>query len=163
MLQNRVSHRCACVKLSARGAGKAPSWGAANLPKNVLCDMGYRNDSIAISRDTGPLGELKVYLLHWNGRKSMGWAEGAIAATSSKDTPATRRNDLFWPLSCRKKINRLGIGWNHQPLCLLVSFQSKRNKQRQSMQIWKFQGSNPLSEGAALRDCTMIHEILEST
>ena len=30
MLQNRVSHRCACVKLSTKG-GIAPFWGSANL------------------------------------------------------------------------------------------------------------------------------------
>ena len=35
--------------------GIAPFWGSANLPKKVSRDMGYRNDSIAISRDMGPL------------------------------------------------------------------------------------------------------------
>ena len=29
--------------------------GSCNLPEKVLLDMGYRNDSIAISRDMGPL------------------------------------------------------------------------------------------------------------
>ena len=54
MLQNGVSHRCACVKLSAKG-GVAPSWGSANLAEKVSRGMGYRSDSIAISRDVGPL------------------------------------------------------------------------------------------------------------
>ena len=43
MLQNVVSHRYACVNLSTKG-GLAP-WR----------DMGYRSDSIALSRDMGPL------------------------------------------------------------------------------------------------------------
>ena len=56
-LQNGVSHRCACVKLSRKGGGIAPLWGSAmptSLPK-ASRDMGYRSDSIAISRDMGPL------------------------------------------------------------------------------------------------------------
>ena len=54
MLQNGVSHRCACVKLSTKG-GIAPLWGSAKFPEKVSRDMGYRSDSIAISRDMGPL------------------------------------------------------------------------------------------------------------
>ena len=54
MLQSGVSHRCACVKLSTKG-GVAPFWGSANLPERVSRDMGHRSDSIAISRDMGPL------------------------------------------------------------------------------------------------------------
>ena len=38
-----------------RGGGIAPFWGSANLPEKVSRDMGYRSDSIAISRDMGPL------------------------------------------------------------------------------------------------------------
>ena len=34
MLQNWVSHRCTCVKLSGKG-GVAPFWGAANLAEKV--------------------------------------------------------------------------------------------------------------------------------
>ena len=41
MLQNGVSHRCACVKLGAKG-GIAPLWGGASFPEKVSCDMGYR-------------------------------------------------------------------------------------------------------------------------
>ena len=55
MLQNGVSRRCACVKISTKGGGFAPFWGAANLSEKVSRDMGYRSDSIAISRDMGPL------------------------------------------------------------------------------------------------------------
>ena len=33
--------------------GIAPFWGAANLPEKVSHNMGYRSDSIAISRDMG--------------------------------------------------------------------------------------------------------------
>ena len=43
----------ACVELSAKG-GITPFWGAANLPEKVSGDMGYCNDSIAISHDKGP-------------------------------------------------------------------------------------------------------------
>ena len=54
MLQNGVSYRCACVKLST-GGRVAPFWGAANLAEKVSRDMGYRSDSIATSRDMRPL------------------------------------------------------------------------------------------------------------
>ena len=54
MLQNGASHRCAFVKLSTRGVSHH-FWGASNLPGNVSSDMGYPSNSIAISRDMGPL------------------------------------------------------------------------------------------------------------
>ena len=54
MLQNGVSQRCACVELCAKG-GIALFWGAANLPETLSLHMGSRSDSIAISRDMGPL------------------------------------------------------------------------------------------------------------
>ena len=41
-------------ELSAKG-GIAPLWGSADLPEKVSRDTGYRSDSIAISRDMGPL------------------------------------------------------------------------------------------------------------
>ena len=49
-----VSHRCACVKLSTQG-GIAPFWGVLTSLKKVSRGMGYRSDSIAMSRDMGPL------------------------------------------------------------------------------------------------------------
>ena len=56
MLQNGVSHRCACVKLSTKVGGIAPSSGAANLPEKVSRGMGHRSrHSIASSRDLGPV------------------------------------------------------------------------------------------------------------
>ena len=62
MLRSRVSHRCACVKLSTKGS--APFWGSADLPEKVSRDMGYRSDSIAISRDmVGPLRTHRKSLL----------------------------------------------------------------------------------------------------
>ena len=39
--KNGVSHRCASVKLSAKG-GVALFWGSANPPEKVSRDMGYR-------------------------------------------------------------------------------------------------------------------------
>ena len=44
-LQNGVSHRCACVKLSTKG-GIAPFWGSANLLEKVSRDVGYRSDGM---------------------------------------------------------------------------------------------------------------------
>ena len=38
-----------------QGGGIAPFWGSADLPEKVSRNMGYRSDSIAISRDLGPL------------------------------------------------------------------------------------------------------------
>ena len=54
MFQNGVSHRCACAKLRTQG-GIAPFWGSANLHEKVPRYMGYHSDSIATSRDMGPL------------------------------------------------------------------------------------------------------------
>ena len=61
MLQNGISHRCACVKPSPRGGGVAPFWGSATLPEKALReqrDMGYRSDSAVVSREMGPLRSL---------------------------------------------------------------------------------------------------------
>ena len=49
-LQNEVSHRCACVKLSTKG-GYRTIRRSANY--KVSRHMGYRNDRIAILRDIG--------------------------------------------------------------------------------------------------------------
>ena len=55
-----------------QGEGIAPFWGAANLPEKVSCDMGYYNDSIAISRNTGPL------------RQELGGSSGLETLTCTK-------------------------------------------------------------------------------
>ena len=39
--------------------GLAPFWGSASVPSKVSRDMGYRSNSIAISRDMGPLSQKK--------------------------------------------------------------------------------------------------------
>ena len=52
----------ACVKLSTKG-GIAPFGGSANLPEKVSRDMGYHGDSIAISRDMGPLS-VQMLVVH---------------------------------------------------------------------------------------------------
>ena len=54
-LQNGVSHRCARVKLSTKGAYRTIFWGVLTSLKKISRGMGYRSDSIAISRDKGPL------------------------------------------------------------------------------------------------------------
>ena len=55
MLQEGVSHRCACVKQSAKGRGNiAPFCGSANLPYKVSRHMGYRSDGTAILFDMRP-------------------------------------------------------------------------------------------------------------
>ena len=47
--------------------GIAPVWGSADLPWKVSRDTGYRSDSIAISRDMGPLrfAEMLVMVVVW--------------------------------------------------------------------------------------------------
>ena len=50
-----VSHRCAYVKLSIKGGASHQLRGGASLPDKASLKMGYRNDSLAISRDMGPL------------------------------------------------------------------------------------------------------------
>ena len=56
-LKNGVSHRCACVKLSTN-RGYRTILGDCWPPLKVSRDTGYRSDSIAISRDMGPLSPL---------------------------------------------------------------------------------------------------------
>ena len=46
MLQNGVSHRCACVKLSSKKGVSHHFGGGTNLPEKVSCDMGCRTESI---------------------------------------------------------------------------------------------------------------------
>ena len=97
MLQNGVSHRCATfVKLSTKG-GVAPLWGSANLPENVSRHMGYRSDSIAISRDMGPARrqERKPAELHFQSKPptQTGWQSMRLAVCTSLIT--ARRNSMF--------------------------------------------------------------------
>ena len=49
-----IAQMCLC-KTKYQGGGIAPFWGTANLPEKLSRDMGYRSDSIAVSRDMGPL------------------------------------------------------------------------------------------------------------
>ena len=60
-LQNGVSHRCACAKLSTK-RGYCTILGECWPPWKILHDMGYHSDSIAISRDMGPL---RLHLWIW--------------------------------------------------------------------------------------------------
>ena len=46
---------CLCETKYQGGGGLAPFWGSAKPPEKVSRDMGYRSDSIAVSRDMGPL------------------------------------------------------------------------------------------------------------
>ena len=50
-----VSQRCACVNLSTKRGVSHHFGGTATLPLKVSRARGYRSDSIAISRDMGPL------------------------------------------------------------------------------------------------------------
>ena len=43
------------VQKKAPSGGIAPCWGIAGLAEKVSRDRGYRSDTIAISRDMGPL------------------------------------------------------------------------------------------------------------
>ena len=49
-----IAQMCLC-ETKYQGGCIAPFWGSANLPEKVSRDMGYRSDSIAVSRDMGPL------------------------------------------------------------------------------------------------------------
>ena len=49
-----IAQMCLC-QTKYQGGGIALFWGSANLPEKVSRDMGYRSDSIALSRDMGPL------------------------------------------------------------------------------------------------------------
>ena len=64
-----VSHRYAGVKQSAkrRYGTVAPFWGSVGFPgfpEKVSHDMGYRSDSIATSRDIGPLRIRGLFILY---------------------------------------------------------------------------------------------------
>ena len=54
---------CLC-ETRYQGGGIAPFWGSANLPRKVSHNMGYRSDSIVISRDMGPLSVMLHTKLH---------------------------------------------------------------------------------------------------
>ena len=49
-----IAQMCLC-ETKYQGGGIAPLWGSAKFPEKVSRDMGYRSDSIAVSRDMGPL------------------------------------------------------------------------------------------------------------
>ena len=49
-----IAQMCLCES-KYQGGGIAPFRGSANLPEKLSRDMGYRSDSIAVSRDMGPL------------------------------------------------------------------------------------------------------------
>ena len=49
-----IAQMCLC-ETKYQGGGIAPLWVSASLPEKVLRDIGYRSDSIAVSRDMGPL------------------------------------------------------------------------------------------------------------
>ena len=49
-----IAQMCLCETKKPTGC-IAPCWGADDLPEKVSRNMGYRSDSIAISRDMGPL------------------------------------------------------------------------------------------------------------
>ena len=89
MLQNGVSHRCACVKQRTKGGVIAHSWGSANLPLKISRDMGYRSHSIAVSRDMGPLRSLTAkQLLHGaKGRKTANSHPESVLGGSSLGGP----------------------------------------------------------------------------
>ena len=50
-----IAQMCLCKTKFQGGGGIAPFWGSPNLPEKLSRDMGYRSDSIAVSRDMGPL------------------------------------------------------------------------------------------------------------
>ena len=94
MLQNGVSHRCACVKLSTKG-GIAPFRGSAKLPEKVSCDMGYYSDSIAISRDMGPLSLKKDSRRVESGTLGHNTARASCEGICYWATDPGPRNDIF--------------------------------------------------------------------
>ena len=55
MLQNGVSHRYVCVKEGTKGGYRTPVGGLLGWPRKYRAIRGYRSDTIAISRDMGPL------------------------------------------------------------------------------------------------------------
>ena len=57
-----IAQMCLC-ETKYQGGGIAPFRGSANLLEEVSRDMGYRSDSIAISRDTGPLSQQAFQVL----------------------------------------------------------------------------------------------------
>ena len=55
MLQNGVSHWYVCVKQGTKGGVSHPVGGIAGMAEKVSRDRGYRSETIALSRDMGPL------------------------------------------------------------------------------------------------------------
>ena len=66
---------CLC-ETKYQGGGYVPFWGSANLPEKVSRDMGYRSDSIAVSRDMGPL---RPMFEAQNGQIKTSWSYSGVA------------------------------------------------------------------------------------
>ena len=97
-----IAQMCLC-ETKYQGGGIAPFWGSANLPEKVSRDMGYRSDSIAISRDMGPL------------RGSVGLGEGVSGPGAKKSQeslekvsrPSAPPRGLKGPTKVSKKVRKV--------------------------------------------------------
>ena len=69
-----IAQMCLC-EAKYQGGGIAPFWGATGLPEKVSRDIGYRSDSIAVSRDMGPLSSFapsfsERFFENWGGPRA---------------------------------------------------------------------------------------------
>ena len=71
---------CLC-EAKYQGGGIAPFWGSATLRLTVSRDMGYRSDSIVISRDMGPLRILVQASFFLTLQKAQGHREATSTET----------------------------------------------------------------------------------
>ena len=55
-----IAQMCLCETSRAKGGYRMHFGGVLTLPEKVSRDMGYRSDSIAVSRDMGPLRSLET-------------------------------------------------------------------------------------------------------
>ena len=77
-----IAQRCLC-ETKCQGGGIAPFWGSATLLERVSRDVGYRSDSIAVSRD--------VYISPFFKRAVFFWGPGNLKVP--ENTPKSQKTD----------------------------------------------------------------------
>ena len=96
-----IAQMCPC-ETKYQGGAIAPFGGSAALSEKVSRDMGCRSDSIAVSRDTGPLmtvgflygagAETLIFATGTSGKKSENFHVPAEKPKSAVDTQKTKKN-----------------------------------------------------------------------
>ena len=122
MLQNGVSHRSACVKLSTKGGVSHHFGEVLTSLKNYRSDMGYRSDSIAVSRDMGPLR-------NWKTEGAERRKAGVLAFLRVKRYKLDRHHFPKLYQACNPRALTSKMLMSHQPCCS-AQLRAEKNSHR---------------------------------